>query len=150
MANQIGALAYPPLRMAPDIPDQINPPCAVIGPGRQYVSYATTLTGATGFGGVLGGGPSTAPASPTDFNLDVIILLSKASTQERVEAALDQWLGMENDGNAVSVAAAVLADPTLGGTVAWCEPVSADSPGPVTWNALEYFGTRVHFQLSAL
>ncbi len=150
MANQIGALASPSLRMAPDIPDQINPPCAVIGPGRNYVSYATTLQGETGFGGVLGGGPASAPAAPTDFSLDVIILLSKASTQERVEAALDQWLGMLNAPGSVSVPAAIMADPTLGGSVAWCIVNSADAPGPITWSGLEYYGTRVHCQLSAL
>lgn len=151
MANQIAALAYPALRAESELPDQVNPPVALIAAGSSpYVNYVTTLDGATGFGGVLGGQAQSVPAAPTDFRLDVVILLAKSSTQERIEAALDNWLGFENDSAAVSVAAAVLRDPTLGGTVAWCLPTTADRPGPITWNALEYFGARVHFQLSAL
>lgn len=150
MATQIATLAYPPLRAMTDPYDQINPPVAIILPGQPYLTYGTTLQGDTGFGGTLGGQPQSVPASPTDFNLDVVIVLAKATTQERVEQALDLWLGFENDTTAVSVVAAIAHDPTLGGAVSWCEAVSADRPGPITWNALEYFGSRVHFALSAL
>lgn len=150
MAAQIGRLASPPLRSLPDPYDQINPPTGIVMPARQYVVYGTTLEGETGFGGVLGGQAQSFPASPTDFNLDYVLLVSHASTLERVEQGLDLWLGMENDATAVSVVAAVAADPSLGGTVSWCVPSYADSPGPISWNSVEYFGTRIHFNLSAL
>lgn len=150
LAAQVGTLASPSLRMLADIEDQINPPVGLVLPGRPYASYVTTLEGADGFGGVLGGQSQAFAAAPTDFNLDIVIVLSKASTIERVESNLDAWLGFENDGTAVSVPAAVMRDPTLGGTVSWCVPTSADPPGPIEWNALQYFGTRIHFQLSAL
>lgn len=145
MAAQIGKLAYPALRSLPDLEDQINPPVGIVLPARQYITYGRTLQGATGFLGASG----TESMSPTDFGLDYFIILSKASTIERVEGNLDLWLGFESDATAVSVPAAVAADPTLGGTVAWCIPTTADAPGPVEWNSLQYFGARIHFQLSA-
>jgi hypothetical protein len=143
MAAQIGNWAYPALRSLPEPEDQINPPVGIVMPGRPYVNYVTTLQGSTGFMG-------STPLSETNFSLDYLIILSHASTLERIEQNLDAWLGLENDGIAVSVAAAVLADPTLGGTVRWCEPTTADPPGPLSWSGPEAFGTRIHFQLSAL
>jgi hypothetical protein len=148
-AAQVAALASPSLRTLAEPEDQINPPVGIVMPGRPYVVYGSTLQGETGFGPVLGPAAST-PLSETNFNLDFLIVLSHASTLERVEQNLDAWLGVENDGTAVSVAAAVGADPTLSGTVRWCEPMSADPPGPLAWNGPEAFGTRIHFQLSAL
>lgn len=150
LASQIGQYAFPALRSLPEPFDQINPPCGLVVYGRPYVNYVTTLQGATAFGGVLGGQAQTVAASPTDVNLDYAILVSHASTLERVETNLDAWLGLENDGTAVSVAAAVLRDSTLGGVVAWCEPTTVDPPGPVEYNGVTYFGTRIHFQLSLM
>jgi hypothetical protein len=150
MAAQIGAYAYPALRTLPQPEDSINPPVGIVMPGRPYVTYGTTLMGANDFGGVLGQGPATATVAPTDFCLDFLIVLSHASTLERIEQNLDAWLGVENDGTAVSVVAAVEHDPSLGGTVAWCVPITADPPGPLQWNGPEAFGTRIHFQLSAM
>jgi hypothetical protein len=143
MAAQIGKYAYPFLRSLPEPEDQITPPCGIVMPGQPYVNYATTLEGQTGFLG-------STPLAETNFTLDYLIVLSHASTLERIEQNLDAWLGLENDGTAVSVAAAVLVDPTFGGVVRWCEPTTADRPGPLSWNGPEAFGTRIHFQLSAL
>jgi hypothetical protein len=148
LAAQVNAVASPALRMLPEPEDQINPPVGIVMPGRPYVDYATTLQGETGFGPVLGG--TATPLSETNFNLDILVLISHASTLERIEQNLDAWLGLENDGTAVSVAAAVLSDITLGGTVRWCIPTTADAPGPLAWSGPEAFGSRVHLQLSAL
>lgn len=150
LAAQIGRLVFPALRSLPEPEDQINPPVGIVMPGRPYVSYSTTLEGATGFGGVLGNEGTSAPTAPTNFSLDYLVIVSHASTLERVSATLNAWLGLQNDGTAVSVAAAVLADSTLGGTVDWCLPMSCDPPGPITWSGPEMFGARMHFQLSAL
>lgn len=146
LANQVGELAFPALRTLPDLEDQINPPVGIVMPGRPYTLYGTTLQGETGFLGEPSLGQTIAP---TDFNLDFLIVLSKASTIERVEMNLDAWLGFESDSTAVSVPAAIAADPTLGRTVAWCVPVSADPPGPIEWNGMQFFGTRIHLNLSA-
>ena len=151
LAAQVNQYAYPALRMLPDAMDQVNPPVGVVLPARNYIDYVTTLDGATGFGGYIGGQAQSVPVSDTNFGLDIMVVVAKASTLERAESDLDLWLGFQNSaGTAVSVAAAVMKDPTLGGTVHWCLPVSADAPGPVDWNTVQYFGARVHFQLSAL
>ena len=150
LAAQVNTYARPSLRMLADPEDQVNPPVGVVVPARSYVNYVTTLDGATGFGGYIGGQAQTFPSSPTNFNLDIMIVLAKSNTLERVEQDLDLWLGFENDTTAVSVPAAVLQDPTLGGTVSWCVPVTADAPGPVDWNGMQFLGARIHFQLSAL
>jgi hypothetical protein len=149
MAAQIGQYAFPVLRSLPEPEDQINPPVGIVMPGRPFATYGTTLDGATGFGPVLGPAVTT-PLAPTDFNLDYLIVLSHASTLERIELNLYTWLGFESDATAVSVPAAVARDPSLGGTVAWCIPTTCDPPGPLAWNGPEAFGARIHFQLSAL
>jgi hypothetical protein len=148
MAAQIGQYAFPALRSLPEPEDQINPPVGIVMPGRPFGTYGTTLQGAGGFGPTLGG--VATPLAPTDFNLDYLIVLSHASTLERIELNLYAWLGFESDTAVVSVPAAVARDPTLGGTVAWCIPTTVDPPGPLAWNGPEAFGTRIHFQLSAL
>lgn len=140
MAAQIGRLAFPALRSLPEMEGQINPPVGIVMLGSA--NYGTTLQGATGF---LGGGVTIAP---TDFTLDYLILVAQASTIERFEAQLAAWIGFESDATAVSVPAAVAADATLGGVVAWCVANSADRPGPVEWNGVHYFGTRIHFSVS--
>jgi hypothetical protein len=147
LAAQIGRLAVPALRSLPQPEDQINPPVGIVMPGRPYLTYGTTLQGETGFLGE----PSAAGSqlASVDFNLDYLIIVSHASTLERIEVNLDAWLGFEDDASIVSVPAAVAADPTLGGVVDWCIPITADPPGPLSWSGPEAFGTRIHFNFSA-
>jgi len=148
MAAQIGDKINPFLRSMDYREDTLNPPVGIVVPPLRgaYVDYVSTLEGDDGF---LGNPAAGVTLASHNFNLDYMILLAKANTQDRVEENLDAWLGVENDGTAVSVVAAVLADPTLGGVVDWCVPLTADSPGPITWAGLELFGTRIHFSLSA-
>ena len=143
LASQVNQLAVPALRTLPEAQDQINPPVGIVLPARNFVDYATTLEGATGFLG-------STPVADTNFNLDIMVVISKASTLERVEQNLYTWLGFTSSPGAVSVPAAVLRDPTLGGAVHWCLPTTAEAPGPVDWNGMPFFGSRIHFQLSAL
>lgn len=147
MAAQVNRYAFPALRTLADLEDQVNPPVGLVMPGRApYITYGTTLQGENDF---LGAPVLGSTIAPTEFSLDLLIILSKASTIERVEMNLDAWLGVESDGTAVSVPVAVGSDPTLGGLVEWCVPVSADPPGPITYNGAEFFGARIHFSLSA-
>jgi hypothetical protein len=146
LAAQIERLVYPALRSLAEPEDSINPPVGIVMPGRPYLTYGTTLQGETGFLGDPAQGDSIASV---DFALDYLIVLSHASTLERIEANLDAWLGFESDSVAVSVPAAVAADPTLGGVVDWCVPTTADPPGPLEWSGPAMFGTRIHFNFSA-
>lgn len=146
LASQIGRLAVPVLRSLPEPEDSINPPVGIVMPGRPYITYGTTLQGETGF---LGDPTAGIALASVDFALDYLIIVSHASTLGRIEQNLDAWLGFENDTSIVSVAAAVAADPTLGGIVDWCVPTTADPPGPLQWSGPEAFGTRIHFNFSA-
>ena len=145
-AAQIGNLTVPSLRSLPEPEDQINPPVGIVLPGRPYLTYGTTLQGETGF---LGSPVLGSQLADVDFNLDYLILVSHASTLERLEQDLDSWLGFEADASIVSVPAAVAADPTLGGAVSWCVATTADPPGPLEWNGLQFFGARIHFNFSS-
>lgn len=145
MAAQIGRLAFPTLRTLGQYQDQINPPVGIVMPGRPYGKYAVVLEGASGF---LGAPSLGNTASPHEISLDFLIVVSKASTLERVEQSLNLWIGFEYDSTAVSVPAAVMADPTLGGVVEWCLPTTVDPPGPLDWNGPEMMGTRIHFDVS--
>lgn len=144
LAAQIGQYTAPFLRSLAEPEDQMTPPFGVVMPARNYERYGQTLEGATGF---LGGSGTTG-ISPQLVYLDYHVLLAHASTLGRIEQNLDLWLGFESDATAVSIPAAVHVDPTLGGTCEWCIPVSADAPGPVDWNGLLLFGSRIHFEVS--
>lgn len=146
LAAQIGRLAYPPLRSLPEPEDQINPPVGIVMPGRPYLTYGTTLQGETGF---LGQPVAGQQLAALEFQLDYLIIVTHASTLERIEQSLDAWLGFEFDNTIVSVPAAVAADPTLGGVVDWCMPSTADPPGPLEWNGHMFFGSRIHFNFSS-
>lgn len=144
LAAQIGQYAVPFLRSLAEPEDSVTPPVGVVMPARQAIRYGQTLEGATGF---LGQGGATG-ISPQCVYLDYLVLVAHASTLGRIETSIDTWLGFESDAAAVSIPAAVHVDPTLGGACEWCIPVSADAPGPMDWNGLMLFGTRIHFELS--
>ena len=84
----------------------------------------------------------------TDFSLDVIVLVSHATTTDRMQDNLDQWLGFENGDGIVSVPMAIEKDISLGGVVSWCIPETCDSYGPIEWSGNSYFGARIHCSVS--
>lgn len=111
--------------------DSIPPPCAVVLPGRPLISYGATMDGAA------------------VMNLIAILLMSDGAPSEDTQQTLDAYLGI-GAGETTSVAAAVMADPTLGHVVHYCEPLTVDSYGRVTWAGIGYFGARVNFQLGVI
>lgn len=141
LANQIQEYAFPALRVNANPLDQINPPCAMILPGKPVAKYGRTLGGPfANLGGTI--------YAATDINLDIIILVSHATTTDRMQQNLDQWLGFENDAEVVSVAMAIEKDISLGGVVEWCVPETCDSYGPIEWSGQSYFGARIHCSVS--
>jgi hypothetical protein len=148
LAASITANAVPQLNCVAQPLDQITPPCALILPSRSNVAK---------FGICLGEGLVTdqgVPFSPAEFNLDILIIVAHASTTDRVQQMLDQWLGFENTmdpdtGNqTVSVAFAIAQDPTLGGSVDYAECNNVISYGPVDYNGTPYFGARISVTVS--
>jgi len=121
--------------------DQVpNVPAAMVFPGKPVAKYGITL----GEAGVMGGRMMAA----TEFNLQVLVLVSQGSTIERVQTNLDSWLGFENFPGNVSIPAAVALDPTLGMAVDYCEASIVSSYGPIEYNGTTYFGARIDFSLS--
>jgi hypothetical protein len=94
---------------------------------------------------------SGRPVSPTEFTLSGFLAVSKADTMSNVQDNLDEWLGFENIPvtGPVSVAMSIAMDPTLGGTVEWCETIIVDGYGPIDWAGAQYFGARFNWHVSA-
>jgi hypothetical protein len=89
------------------------------------------------------------PLSPTEFTLAGHLIVARADTVSNVQDNLDQWLGFENVAGTVSVAMAIAMDPTLGGTVEWCETTIIDNYGPIDVAGAMYFGARFNWEVSA-
>lgn len=148
LAAQIQSNAVPQLNAIAQPLDQITPPCALILPARSNVAK---------FGICLGEGlvnDEGKPFTPAEFNLDILVIVAHASTTDRVQQTLDQWLGYEDavDGDTglqtVSVPFAIAQDPTLGGSVDYCECNAVISYGPVDYNGTPYFGARISVVVS--
>lgn len=149
LAAQITANAVPQLNCIAQPLDQITPPCALVLPARSNVAK---------FGICLGEGlvdDAGLPLSPAEFNLEILVIVAHASTTERVQQMLDQWLGYQSvaadadTGNpSTSVAFAVAQDPTLGGAVDFAECNNVMSYGPVDYNGTPYFGARISVTVS--
>jgi hypothetical protein len=121
------------LRTLPEAKDQVSPPVAVILPGQPVVTYGATLDGAF------------------TVNLRVLLLLSDAAPVEKVQRALDAYLGIGvHDSVPASIAGAIQDDPTLGHTVHFAVPLAADSYGRVDYAGATYFGARLTIQAGAI
>lgn len=124
--------------------DTINPPMLLVIP-RPPVTKVGVCLGE----GILDA--SGRPLSPTEFTISGYLVVAKADTMVNVQDNLDAWLGFENIPvtGPVSVAMAIAIDPTLGGTVEWCETTIIDGYGPIEWAGAQYFGARINWSVSA-
>lgn len=120
------------LRVLPEARDVISPPVAVILPGQPVVNYGATMDGAF------------------TVNLRVLIAISDAAPDEKVQRALDAYLGIGVNAGVSSIAGAIQQDPTLGGVVHFAEAVSAGNYGRISYNDVTYFGARVDVQVGAI
>jgi hypothetical protein len=120
------------LRVLPEARDQISPPVAVILPGQPLVVYGNTMDGAF------------------TVNLRVLIAISDAAPDEKVQRALDAYLGIGNGAGTGSIAGAIQEDPSLGGVVHFCEAVSVNSYGRIVYGDVGYFGARIDVSIGAI
>lgn len=127
----------------PKMPDQINPPMAVILPGIPYVKYGLTL------GETLIGLPNHVPV-PAELNLVICIFVSRAPSLERAQDQVDQYLGLEPSDVVKSIPLAIFHDPTLGGVVEYCEPLSVIAYGDVEIAGQTYFQGRISVQVGVV
>lgn len=131
LANRI--IAGTGLRALPEAKDQVSPPVAVILPSQPFIVYGATMDGAF-----------TA-------NFRVLILLSDAAPDEKVQRALDAYLGIGAGTNAASsIPRAIMADNTLGGAVHFAEPVSVSNYGRIDYAGVIYFGARLDVTAGAI
>jgi hypothetical protein len=113
------------LRTMPQARGSVQPPVAIILPASPLIpAYGQTLDGALA------------------ISLNILVVISDAATDERTQRALDTYLGI-GTGETESIPNAIMADPSLGGTVHFCEPVSAGSYGRISYAGQEYFGARI-------
>lgn len=130
LANQITNVTG--LRSMAQARDQISPPVAVILPGSPLVRYGDTFEGAL------------------TVNLRVLLCISDAAPSEKVQRAIDAYLGIGSGTTVSSIPAALMADPTLAGAVQWAIPVQISSYGRIEYAGETYFGGRLDVQIGAL
>ena len=141
LANQI--YVQTGLICLPKMPDQINPPVAVILPGAPYAKYGITL----GEHSVAMGQPHVVPVV-TELNLVVCIFVSRAPSLERAQTMVDQYLGFEPSTATTSIPEALAFDPTLGGVTEYCEPIQVQAYGDVDIAGQTYFQGRLAVAVS--
>jgi hypothetical protein len=121
------------LRTLPEARDQISPPVAIILPGQPIVSYGATMDGTF------------------TVNLRVLLAISDAPPNEKVQRALDAYLGIGvSSSSGSSIAGALQQDPTLGGVVHFAEAITAGNYGRISYNDITFFGARVEVQIGAI
>lgn len=127
---------YTGLRALGQARDQVTPPCAVVLPGRAgpFLQYGTTMD------------------ETFTLNLMILVIITDAAPVEASQRALESLLGLDHgeDASGQSIPAAILKDTSLGGTVEWCEPVSADSFGRVEYGGIVFFGCRLNVSCGAI
>lgn len=119
------------LRTMPQARGSISPPVAVILPGSPLAKYGDTMDGTL------------------TVTLHVLVIISDAATDERTQRALDAYLGI-GTGETVSIPNAIMADPTLGGAVHYCEPTTVGSYGRIAYAGEEYFGARISVTIGTI
>lgn len=111
----------PGLRVSPGFTSVVNPPCAIVLPGPRAVLRFDSM----------GGGVS--------FPLRVQLLVGAADDASS-QALMDGYL---SSAGPASVSAAVLADPTLGGLVEACDPLTGITYGLMDWAGQTYLGAAI-------
>lgn len=120
-------LATTGLRAFATAPGQIVPPAAVIIPNRPAVIFGVTMDG------------------ETTINLLAIVLLSAANDASGQDL-LDDYVASSG---ALSVAAAVQADPSLGGTCEFAVVTQVATYGVINYAGQDYMGASFTVQVGA-
>jgi hypothetical protein len=123
LASQIATVTG--LRTMAEARDSVSPPVAVVLPGQPFVVYGATTDGAC------------------TVNLTVLVIVSDAAPSEKVQRALDGYLGIGKLAESASIPAAIMVDNTLGGVVHFCEPLTVTNYGMVQYSGVDYFGARL-------
>jgi len=100
---------------------QVNPPIAVIMPQTgTFIRYSVTLD------------------DQTEYNLRAIVLVSEGDSLSGQDL-LDQYISQSS---ALSIWAAVEADPTLGGVVSYAAVIEATAYGLMNFGGIDYLAAH--------
>ncbi len=103
-------------------PDSIVPPCIVVVPSTaDFLDYDTTFEG------------------KDDITLTVKVIVDAQATQAGQQALMAYF----SRSGSLSLLAALYGGPTLGGTVADMEILTASGWGDVEWAGVVYFGAEL-------
>lgn len=119
------------LRTLAEPKDQVNPPVAIVLTTSPLVRYGDTIDGTL------------------TMRLRVLILISDAAPTDKVQRALDAYLGI-GAGEAESIAGAIQGDPTLGQAVHYCVPLEASPPQRIEYANQTYFGAWVNVEIGTI
>lgn len=125
LAAALGAI--PNLRVFADYQSQINPPTAIIVPQPQQALRFDALGGSVSY-------------------LLRIILLGSYTEDVSSQALMDSWLATTGSS---SIAAALAANPTLGGVVDYCNMESVRGYGLMEWAGQQYLGSQILLTVAA-
>ena len=122
-ANVTATATVPALRGLLDPSTIANPPVAVVLPPLgTYIDYTVAM-----------------PPNVYEITIRVLILVSRAVERAWLPV-LDAYL---EPYGASSVAAAILADPTLGGVTDYCIPQVANGPADFNWAGIDYLSAEI-------
>lgn len=129
LANQISAVTG--MRTLAEAKDQVQPPVAVILPGQPFVTYGITLD------------------QCFTVRLRILLIISDAPPNEKVQRALDAYLGAGAGVTNSSIANAVKADSSLGGAVHFAEVLTVGGYNRIEYAGVDYFGARIEVEIGS-
>jgi hypothetical protein len=129
LANQISTVTG--MRTLPEAKDQISPPVAIVLPGQPFVTYGITLD------------------QCFTVRLRVLVVISDAPPNEKVQRALDAYLGAGSGVTSSSIANAIKADPSLGGVVHFAEVLTVGGYNRLEYGGVDYFGARLEVEIGS-
>jgi hypothetical protein len=129
LANQISTVTG--MRTLPEAKDQISPPVAIVLPGQPFVTYGITLD------------------QCFTVRLRVLVVISDAPPNEKVQRALDAYLGAGSGVTSSSIANAIKADPSLGGVVHFAEVLTVGGSNRLEYGGVDYFGARLEVEIGS-
>lgn len=143
LASQVSE--YTGIDTRPYVPDSITPPMIAVQSDQNYASYGVVI-GESVMGDFTG---YTEGVGVKEYSLQLLILVSRASSMEQAQEDIDDLIDGDFRGNGkLPVPQAIAIDPTLGGVVDYCESVRVSNVGMIEISGQSYFSARVSLVVS--
>lgn len=127
LAAQLAA-KIPSLHVSATVPALINVPAAIVAPASgQLADFEQVIS-----------------SDLVAWYVRIVLLVGNVK-DDASQGVMDALLSTSG---AMSVPAAIRADPTLGGQVEWAELKTASRYGSMSWNGVDYLGTELSIEIS--